>query len=329
MAAVNFYRFATAIMELLEPKPLNQELGSKANNVSNGSKNDSDSMVFIESAKIVALEAETAATCVPQSKETEAKTVETVAANLAQVLSNASSEKLTQVAEAIKQVAIETAPAISTQPTLLSQTIEQSKTINSCTEASQIVQATVSALAKQTVEEINVLKAEPVQDTKTVEAVTIVLTDKIQQKTADTIASVSIQDNRNNDSVGREPEDFWLSYKEIDPAQIQYSNAVSYLYDYMTDHSLLNFLDPAIEYDKRQTLMDEVIGRAQKKSVWESNLENVIRFDSTAQLEKLKDNELESDLANERKQTELLQKQRLESYKLTERIAAERMKESI
>ena len=108
------------------------DLSEKASQTTAISQVEIASFASDDKTKDLALKAETAAIFAPQTAESEAKTVQTVAASLSQVLAQASEEKLAQVAEVTKQVAVETNPAAATvsHETGLSQAIEQGKTVN-------------------------------------------------------------------------------------------------------------------------------------------------------------------------------------------------------
>ncbi len=331
MAAINFYRFASAIMELLEPKVPLQDSSEKLISSSVVTTNEIASLVLADKTKNLALQAEVIATTAPISIEAEAKTVETVAANLSQLLAHASDEKLAQVAEVIKQVATETAPSVAEQQTVLSQTIDQAKTVSSADEAAQVVQATVSALAAKTVEDIKESKIElpAIIGAKTTEVVTDVLTEKIQQKTAEAGETSSTNKIETVESINVEPEDFWLKYDEIDPSKIKYYGTMSYLYEYMNDRSLFNCLDPNNDLTERLTSIGKVMDSASQNYSWESEVNRNVQQSSISQNDHLKETKQDLREQNARKLQQLQLQQRLEREKMAERIASERLKEAM
>lgn len=216
---VNFYKFAAAIMQLLEPETYNFNLtGSRTaqTGVSNlnaaNSVNNQASVVGSQSRNLSApAQTSDGARAVLQDAQQEAATVRIVAAQLTQTIAKADAEAVQQIADVIAQVAVETVetPAANLMQNIgIAQNIGivQNVEINAAQQntddidsiiAAALVVATIQTLADETAHEIKQTgaanaaaveqpsppKVEP-EKASDAEIVTAVLTDKLEEAAA-------------------------------------------------------------------------------------------------------------------------------------------------
>lgn len=105
--AVNFYKFAAAVMQLLEPEKYRFSVQNDLAARSNQSDADLLGSVEVQNNLYAAADTDVAASSLLNAEQ-ETKTVEGLAARLTETIANASAEKLEQVAVVIEKVAAET-----------------------------------------------------------------------------------------------------------------------------------------------------------------------------------------------------------------------------
>jgi hypothetical protein len=175
MAAVNFYKFAAAVMEVLEPDKYNftrniSALQQTAEPEATTLVSD-DSIVAAKTlltvakmdaplqstAAVIAADPDQAISTSTTSSEKEAQTIAAIAEHLTVAINNASDESLAKVAQAIKEAAVDTAVlTTAVAAPSVAETIIQAKSniFTNADDAAELVKTTVAALATQTTKEI-------------------------------------------------------------------------------------------------------------------------------------------------------------------------------
>lgn len=194
--AVNFYKFAAAIMELLEPEKYNFSSRAKLSAQPNEIAPEAAAVNQISETEILPV---AAAGDVPASSQIAAKletaAVEIVAARLTETIANASEEKVQQIAQIIESVTIENKQenkdfAATAAPNIIEK-IEDESAKNQAeghtTDAASLVNATIKTLAAEKVQEIH----QTVQSAAADDAATSVSTDEAKLISAQTAAVVN------------------------------------------------------------------------------------------------------------------------------------------
>ena len=367
--AVNFYKFAAAIMELLEPDKYNFSTRAKQSAQPNEIAESIGATDQLIDHGISAADSSNPQINSPHAAEQETATVEIVAARLTETIANASEEKVQQIAQIIESVTAENKESAQSGAPNIIEKIEDESIKNQAsgntTEAASLVNATIKALAAEKVQEIqqtaqsdaasdsakSVSADEAKQASVQNAAVANDLTEKLQETaeiiketgappiaaelkkpaaaivnstaatpTAAPAAVKPLVETTVEEPV--KPVDFWDLFPEIDPSEIKYFGAVSYLYDYMSSREMLDFLNPEIDLLDRLSVMTNVSQGANTHSSAEAQFMYNATRDTDSRTDRIRDTEQEDRNNKVRLQEEWQQRQRIDRQRFEERIHA-------
>lgn len=364
MAAVTFYRFAAAMMELLEPDKYNftrNAVDSVRESIANlqpeninvgegriqceGTEGNlvEDKTMLLPGEEFVNHLSELQTT--PESvKIAEAKAVDAVADHLTKAIANASDEKLAQVAEMIMEASVETAIPMA-QSVEVCTNVAQSKTIEKSTDVTTIVEAAVKALAEKTTEEIkqpenteilissNIVPADSRIEATATETIINSITEKIEEKLTETVSTESFCP-----SLAQSPASeviktsevynlsFWEQFPELDPSEIKDYDVLRGYYDFMKEAKALDIFNPAIELEQRYSGVSGWMGLSNQRYAHDANLLHETERNLSSFNNQIKTLTEKPEADEEETRAALDLKLQQDRKMLEERISAERLK---
>ena len=369
MAAVNFYRFAAAMMEMLEPEKYNftRKTSPETSGPDSASPPTTTNLPNIASREINSLVPTIASSDLDTlaSKETESKTVSMVAKHLTDLITNASEDKLIKVASVIKEVtdAIPIPAALLRTTEITGEATKANVNVHEATAAIDLVQATVQTFALQATSELKAENTEPLPlttsdelevapksfKTKATEIVTDAIIDKINETVELTGNSASlipesnhskkqitylltnnVETNCKNEKTQEiEQKDFWAQFPELDPSQIKYFEQLTYFYDFMKESDVLDLFDPAIDLNQKYKGVTGAMVLANSKFYEESQVDMAQERSQIERKDQAREVAPELREANSQRREEQNFQLLSEQKKLAERIAIERLREAL